>query len=159
MELRNNQHTSPPLIDKFSLYTKRQPDGCITWESGKTSDGYGVVNFSGKSLLAHRVAFELFTGASAKGKLVCHTCDNPACVNADHLFLGSQADNMQDMKAKGRRKHICTGESNGRAKLTACRAKEIREKRMAGASLKELASQYEVGTSTINRVVKMEIWK
>jgi hypothetical protein len=157
--MKNNQHTAPRLIDKFSLYTKQQPSGCVTWEAGKTSDGYGVINFDGKSLLAHRVAFELFKGIKPTGKLVCHTCDTPSCVNENHLFLGTQSDNMADMKAKGRRKNIGLGQSNGRAKLTLCKAKEIRLQRMTGKTLKELASQYQVGVSTVHRVIKMENWK
>jgi hypothetical protein len=157
--MKNNQHTAPRLIDKFNLYTKQQPSGCVTWEAGKTSDGYGVVNFDGKSLLAHRVAFELFKGIKPTGKLVCHTCDTPSCVNENHLFLGSQADNMADMKAKSRRKNIGLSEDNGRAKLNLCKANEIREKRMGGKTLKELAIEYEVGISTVCRVTRMENWK
>ena len=154
--MKNNQHTTPLLLDKFSLYAKQQPNGCVTWEAGKTSDGYGVVNFDGKSLLAHRIAFEIFKGVDPKGNCVCHTCDNPSCINVSHLFLGSQAENMADMKAKGRRKNIGLGEKNGRAKLNLCKITEMREKRMAGKTLKEIASEYQVGTSTVCRVTKME---
>ncbi|MGV0949437.1 MAG: HNH endonuclease signature motif containing protein [Azonexus sp.] len=86
---------------------KKQVD-CITVSTGKNSAGYGHshirVGPSRKQygILAHRMAWELEHGPVPKGMLVCHTCDNPACVNVAHLFLGSPRDNMLDKMAKGR---------------------------------------------------------
>lgn len=147
------------LLQKFEKYTEDQPNGCKDWTAGKTSDGYGTINFNNKSLLAHRVAVELFLGLSPAGMMVCHKCDNPACVNPQHLFLGSQKDNMKDMRMKGRRKGINCREMNGRAKLTMSAAQEIRHKREGGYTLKQLATEYGVAFSTISRVSRQENWK
>lgn len=155
----NNKHTAPPLIDKFRLYTKQESNGCLVWIAGKTSDGYGVVSAGGSSKLAHRVSYELKHGIKVGVKLVCHTCDNRSCVNPDHLFVGTQKDNMLDMRLKNRRKGIGCNESNGRAKLTMDIVKEIRKERLQGLLLKDLAIKYGVGISTIARVARQENWK
>lgn len=157
--MQNNQYTAPSILDKFSLYTKQSHNGCIVWDRGKTSDGYGVINLDGKSLLAHRVAYSIFKNKSPNGKLVCHSCDTPACVNPDHLFLGTQADNMADMKQKGRRKNINKNDKNGRAKLCLTKAQDIRSKYEQGCLLKELAIENGVSMSTISRVIRGENWK
>lgn len=147
------------VLSKFQTYTKDNENGCKEWIAGKTSDGYGVFNINNKSLLAHRVSYEFFFGVNPEGMLVCHKCDNPSCVNHLHLFLGSQADNMKDMKNKGRRKNINCQELNGRSKLTMEKAQEIRKKRDMGKTLKELAIENQVAISTISRVVRQENWK
>jgi hypothetical protein len=147
------------LLGKFEKYSKHQPNGCTEWVAGKTSDGYGVINFNNKSLLAHRVAIELFLGLNPERMLVCHKCDNRSCVNPEHLFLGSQEDNMKDMKSKGRRKGVNCREMNGRAKLTMSAAQEIRRKREIGYTLKQLATEHSVASSTISRVIRQENWK
>lgn len=73
------------------------------WDANSLyGSGYGRVMYEGRSLYAHRVAYELFKGVIRKGGLVCHKCDRPSCANPDHLFVGSNQDNMTDMVAKGR---------------------------------------------------------
>lgn len=132
---------------------------CWLWNKSVNKSGYGSIRVGPTSVLAHRAAFLLSGIPFSIGKYVCHSCDTPRCCNPSHLFQSDQAGNMFDMKTKGRRKNIGCGESNGRAKLTQKIADEIRAKRTNGKTLKQLASEYEVGISTISRVTKMEIWK
>lgn len=80
--------------------------GCWNWTAFLDTDGYGHIRLGGRGTPqrpAHRVAWQLFNGPVPEGLLICHKCDNPRCVNPSHLFLGTHADNLQDMTDKGRR--------------------------------------------------------
>lgn len=76
--------------------------GCVEWIGAKQKAGYGAVNTADGVKSTHRLAFEDRFGEIPDGMFVCHRCDNPSCINVDHLFLGTNEDNVQDMKSKGR---------------------------------------------------------
>jgi hypothetical protein len=155
---KNNQFTTKSVAEKFVDYTDKTKSSCWLWIAGKTSDGYGTINFQNKTMLAHRVSWQFYKGEIPSKMLVCHKCDEPSCVNPEHLFLGTQADNMNDMKSKNRRKNIGCAEKNGRAKLTMEKAFLIREKRNQKIPLAIIAKEFNVGQSTISRVCRMENW-
>ena len=93
-------------------------EGCWLWMASLCGHGYGAfVLRRGKHMQAHRFSWMIHNGPIPKGMCVCHHCDNPRCVNPEHLFIGTVKDNTQDMIKKGR-KAPCNGENNGRAKLT-----------------------------------------
>src|SRR5262245_12418777 len=75
---------------------------CWLWRGARNRQAYGMFHLQGEMRRAHRVAYELTYGAIPDGLFVCHTCDTPACVRPDHLWLGTARDNAQDCKAKGR---------------------------------------------------------
>jgi hypothetical protein len=89
-------------VDKFWARVDKQPDGCWEWQGCRTPKNYGVFGIKRKHWLAHRFAFYHAVGPFDPSLLVCHKCDNPPCVNPDHLFLGTQLDNIQDCLRKGR---------------------------------------------------------
>src|SRR5256885_74384 len=91
------------------------PSGCWEWVGSKRELGYGQVRYKGRSARAHRIAWELTFGEIPDGRSVLHKCDNPPCINPDHLFLGTQQDNVDDMFRKGRQKTP----GNGKAKSSA----------------------------------------
>ena len=91
------------VIERFlTKYEVDSKTDCWLWTGWKTSKGYGGFSLNGKDVGAHRVSYMLFKHDVDEKLSVLHTCDNPSCVNPDHLFLGTQQDNMLDKKSKGR---------------------------------------------------------
>jgi hypothetical protein len=87
-------------MDRFWSKTE-QDKQCIVWTGALDGHGYGCFRYEGRSVLAHRVSWKLFTG-SWPDQCLCHSCDNPRCVNVEHLFEGTRGDNNRDKAAKGR---------------------------------------------------------
>lgn len=137
------------------------PEGCWMWTGSVTRyGGYGQVWIDGGVLLIHRLAWELTHGPIPDGLKVLHDCDNPPCCNSEHLFLGTQADNMADMRAKGRHRFgISQGEKHGCAKLTAVRVRSLRMIRELGVSHRQLGNMFGVAHSTAARICRRELWK
>jgi hypothetical protein len=95
-------------LERFeSKYEVMMDDrGCWEWTANRLPWGYGRIFKDGELKLAHRASYELHTGSIPNNMLVCHTCDNPSCVNPKHLFLGTDSDNTKDMILKGRNKNL-----------------------------------------------------
>jgi hypothetical protein len=132
---------------------------CWEWIASKRT-GYGqfgIYKRRKSPFPAHRVSYELHFGLIPEGTLVCHSCDNPACVNPNHLFLGKDLDNARDRDQKGRSNHA--GEHNGNAKLTRKQVFEIIELRKKGLLHREIAQQFGVATNTVTQIVNGQRWR
>lgn len=91
------------LSERLKRYSREDAiSGCVEWVGYRDRDGYGRLNVNGATVSAHRVAYELANGPITNGLFVCHHCDNPTCINTEHLFLGNASDNMVDAIGKGR---------------------------------------------------------
>ena len=95
---------SVPIEVRLQRRLVVMPNGCIEWQGAKTLRGYGQIGLPGgdQMMRTHRLAWILAHGEIPEGLNVCHSCDNPPCCNVEHLWLGTQADNVADMVAKGR---------------------------------------------------------
>jgi len=129
--------------------------GCILWDGYTNPKGYGQAGYKGKVMLSHRLAYHLFKDPVPTTKLVCHSCDNPSCVNPDHLFLGSPSQNSADMVSKGR---SIRGEKNPHSRLTWEKVKKIRTIPRSHLS-RDVASEYGVSEETIRLIRKGTTWK
>ena len=132
--------------------------GCLVW-TGCTDGGmgYGVVSVSNRSVRTHRLAWEVAHRRPVpQGQCVLHRCDNPPCCNPEHLFLGTRADNLADMRAKGRE---ARGERHGSARLGAEQIRAIRSAHREGASRYDLAHQYGVTHQHIHKIVTFKLWR
>jgi len=140
----------------WSKVDMRGHDDCWPWTAGRGSHGYGQINVGyHKPITAHRFSYELHRGPIPVGMCVCHSCDNPLCVNPAHLFLGTHADNMADMMAKGRSAH---GELNGHAKLTRADVLSVRERLAAGESQQSIGDSFGVCRQTVSHIAVGKRW-
>lgn len=153
------------FMDKVS-----KTDTCWIWTGGKRHFGYGVFSMGGKLYGSHRMSWELFKGAIPKGMWILHKCDNPSCVNPDHLFLGTPKDNMGDMIKKGRNRpkngwiammkvrKIHFGESNPRSKLKGSEVEQILSTPKRFGYMSELARKFNVTHEAIRSVINGKTW-
>lgn len=153
-----------PLIPVEVRFWRKvhKTEGCWLW-IGATSRGYGKVSKGHRGegyFKAHRFSWELAYGPIPEGKDVCHSCDNTICIRPDHLFLGTQADNIADMNKKGRHTKIgARGPLNCNTKLTANQVGKIRQLLASGVSLRTTAKLYNVHQSTICDIKYGRSWK
>jgi hypothetical protein len=136
-------------------------DGCWAWTASLFKNGYGKFNVStGDVVYAHRFAYQLVHGVTlASAQYVCHRCDNPRCINPAHLFLGDAKANSDDMRAKGRARHVnLEGEEHGMSKLTVEAVRTIRAAPKGYGSGRALARRLRVSETTISRVRKGRGW-
>lgn len=126
---------------------------CWTWKWSRSPQGYGRYYPTGRKLLSHRFAYEVTYGAIPDNLCVLHRCDNPACCNPDHLFLGTRTDNIADRQAKGRTRTGCLkGATNPGAKLTAEQVRTIRDRIASGETRTALAKEYGTSVSTMSHI-------
>lgn len=148
---RERGRAKPSDMDAFLARISPEPmSGCWLWAGRESGRGYGLF----RNGLAHRASVALFSGKPpAADQVVCHRCDTPACVNPDHLFLGSHADNSQDARRKGR---LATGEHVGSAKLT---TDDVETIRLTDDSLKNFARRYGVTVGAIRKIRMRHTWR
>jgi hypothetical protein len=138
--------SSTSVSDRMQSKYQILPNGCWMWLGNKNSAGYPMIWLNGKSVRAHRVMFSINNGGLSDDLVVCHTCDNPSCVNPDHLFSGSRDDNNKDCKNK---KRNAFGMKNGHAKIS---AEQIKEIRLDSRTQSEIALSYGINQSHVSRI-------
>lgn len=128
--------------------------GCWIWLGSLSRIGYGSIKIDGKTTKAHRASWIAHRGEIPAGLKVLHKCDVRCCINPDHLFIGTQADNVHDMISKGRRPSF-RGVLNGRSKLN---AEQVREIRAASGTNVAIARQFGVGKSMVSYIRNGSYW-
>lgn len=131
---------------------------CWEWNGNVGRNGYGRITVQGQKMIyVHRVAYQEWVSDIEDGGVICHRCDNPPCMNPDHLFVGSMRDNMRDAVSKRRHAH---GERSGTSKLTDAQVLEIRAAYVPWKVTQAyLAEVYGVAQPTIARIIAGEDWK
>lgn len=150
-----NKSVEDAFHEKYVVISE---SGCWLWVASTFKTGYGQFNpRNGRIVTAHRFSYELHNGQIPRGLFVCHRCDVRPCVNPDHLFLGTCAENLADMRAKGRARHApLAGEKNPAAKLTAKQAREIFVSDQAHT---DLADEYGVTRQAIRNIKRRKSWR
>lgn len=152
-------HITPEAIEKFwSRVDIRRASECWEWSGYKTTAGYGrfLAPGSGRECYAHRISYLLHYGVDPGPSFVCHSCDNPCCVNPHHLWLGDYDSNARDKVDKGRSNR---GERHGMVKITEGDVIAIRAAKEGGAKSTHLSRTYGISVSMVNHIAGRRSWK
>ena len=163
--MKNNDYLQKSKNDFLAYVAKhsvRVPfSGCTIWLGAVTEGGYGrsiVAQKTYGTSVVHRALFQALHGDVLRGLYVCHACDTPACVNPEHLFLGTPSDNAQDRTTK-RRSAPTQGDTNGRSVLKHDQVKEIKRQLNEGLRIADLARTYGVNHSTVSHIKHRRTWR
>jgi hypothetical protein len=153
-------HTS--LFPQITLHeilanTKETKSGCLEWQ-GKRQKNYGVYFYKSRNLAVHRITCWLKHGEPKPSDFALHSCDNPPCVNPEHLRWGTHQENMKD-SVKRNRRAITRGERNGRSKLDERKVLAIRAIYGTGPTTVEIANLYGVSNQIVSRIVRGQAWQ
>lgn len=132
-----------------------QQTGCWEWKGAKSVKGYGRITFENATWAVHRLMAHMQIGDVKKDTVVCHRCDNPSCVNPEHLFIGTQKENVADRDSKGRRNQAY-GERQGSAKLTAAQVTAIR---LDMRKHSEIAKTYGITRAHVGNLKANRAWR
>ena len=164
-ELLTSQLTAPKFIRRFESKV-RKTDTCWIWLASRATTGYGqmFVAMKGKRSnivhKSHRIAWQIYVGPIPNGLQVLHNCDNRLCVKPDHLYLGTQQDNVNDMMKRGRNGYCRReGQQHPMAKLTDNQVGCIKHRLTIGISPKDLAKEFSVARSTIAEISRGATWR
>ena len=147
------------MNDSEAFWALSAPSTCIEWQGSFKNDGYGSVNWEGKSTTAHRVAYILTNGPIPAGLQVRHTCDNRKCCNPEHLILGTARDNGADRRERPKMwPWGAKGSAHGQAKLTEAQVVEIRQRYAQGEYQNALGRAFGVSQKAIFDIVHRETW-
>lgn len=145
------QASDSEYVERLFLRSKVDPvSGCRVWTGATKANGYGNFYFRGAVQGAHRVAFILAKGPVPAGQYVCHSCDNPSCIEPGHLFAGTPVENQADMRRKGRDRFI--------SKLNEGQVEAIRARRQEGEMLKDIAADFGISESNVSVVARSLTW-
>lgn len=148
---RNGRSVRGDRYWNFKRSYYKAANGCWEWVGALSKTGYGFFSMRGSNMGAHRASYLLYVGDIPEGMLVCHKCDNPSCVNPDHLFIGDNSDNMADAMRKGRRgrkeiitvaHHIAWSDEWG-----------IRKLHLEGVSMEKISRRYRVARTVISKII------
>lgn len=157
-----------PAIERVLDKVVRIPfSGCWIYSGATNDSGYGIVGTGGRGMpndRAHRITYRHFCGDIPKGMFVCHTCDVPSCCNPDHLFLGTNLDNVKDMIRKGRnspppRNPHVVGSVHPLAKVNEDQVIEMRELYRKGWKQKSLSEKYGIARQTVSKIINNKRFK
>lgn len=160
--MKSNNHKIRPIEERlWAKVTKTEM--CWLWTGAKTALGYGVIGAGSRGTgvrKAHRVAWESVNGPVPEGLCVLHKCDVPACVNPDHLFVGTLKDNYDDMRSKHRESNPPPqrGSANVNAKLTDELVRAIRLLSASGMMQKDIAKRICVNRNTVSKAISGKSW-
>jgi|SRR5215475_5298108 len=143
------------FAQKFEV---RGLNDCWPWMGQRLRSGYGVLSIDGRMQRAHRVMWELEHGSIPDGMWVLHHCDNPPCVNPNHLWLGTHSDNMRDMKQKGRAGRY-RGPHIWRRKFSDNEVEAIRKMRDEDWTVTAIAKQFDCSISMIHNICSGKQYK
>lgn len=160
-ERRPLRQSKWPLEITGSLEDAQRKLGpCIEWFGKPIKNGYGVVYNKQKQFLAHRYAYEYAFGKIEPGLYICHHCDHPACINPEHLFAGTQAQNIADMRRKGRSRNVGPkGQNNPKSIFNSQQVLKMRKQFSDGVKISVLQNQFGGSYQSIYAIVLRRAWK